>query len=154
MICLTVTDHICDKWQQVCSTCRTFISRVIGRVPLVEQERPTLGNFGGIRVAQSLVCVWYCADRRLFFSYWPLYCQSSDLLILVTYFSLFKHFLIKMMLSYLMADLWHLTKHGYSFVLLWSACSVDDSPMNLEPSNIHYAVVILWIWLITYSSCQ
>lgn len=35
-----------------------------------------------------------------------------------------------------------------------SACSVDDSPMKLEPPNFDHVVVILLIVLITYSSCQ
>lgn len=83
------------------------------------------------------------------------YCRSFDLLILINYpFSLFKHFLINMILH----ALWSTYDISQNMVtvlfLLWSACSVDDSPVKLEPANFDHVVVILLILLITYSSCQ
>jgi hypothetical protein len=40
-------------------------------------------SFSGVHVAQSLVCLVYCFVDHLVLSFWPLYCLSSDLRLLI-----------------------------------------------------------------------
>ena len=67
-----------------------FVTSFTRRVPLVEQELPTLPEplssppvFSGVRVARSLVLCVCFVDRCLYFFFWPL-CCLFDLRILIT----------------------------------------------------------------------
>jgi hypothetical protein len=64
------------------SRCITgFVTRLTRRVPLVEQELPTLPEhlssppvFSAVRVTRSLVLCVCFVDRCLYFLFWPLCC--------------------------------------------------------------------------------
>ena len=96
---LTATEYLCHKWPHICSTSRSFphswlitrfATRVIRRVPLVDDELPTLSEhmsstpgFNGVRVAWSLVlCVVYCSSLSLLFL--PMSCLSFELPLPIT----------------------------------------------------------------------
>jgi hypothetical protein len=72
-----------------------FVTRLKWRVPLVEQELPTLPDhlsspptFGGVRVTRSLVLyvcfVDHCLSFCIYFFIWPLCCLFFDIRILIT----------------------------------------------------------------------
>jgi len=71
-----------------------FVTRVRRWVPLVEQELFTLPEhlrsppvFSGVRFTRYLVlCVMFCRSLfvLLYFFFWPLFCLSFDLQILIT----------------------------------------------------------------------
>ena len=69
-----------------------FVTRLTRRMPLVEQELPTLPEdlssppvFSGVRVTRSLVLCVCFVDRCLSFSFWPLCCLFFfDVRILIT----------------------------------------------------------------------
>jgi hypothetical protein len=87
MTWLTVMEYLCHKWPWICSTCRKhfrsfshsrlitgFVTRLTRRVPLVEQELPTLLEhlssppvFSGVRVTWSLLLFVCFVDRFLSF---------------------------------------------------------------------------------------
>ena len=85
---LTITEHLCHKWQRICSTRRNtfrsffhawlitgFVTKVTPQVPIVEHELPTLPEhmnsspvFSEVRVTRSLVvCVMFCSSLSFFF---------------------------------------------------------------------------------------
>ena len=79
LTCVTFIEYLCYKWPRTCSTCRKhlpvfprswhhgFVTRLTGRVPLVEQELLTIPEhlssppvLSGVRVTRSLVlCVCF-----------------------------------------------------------------------------------------------
>jgi hypothetical protein len=96
--------YLCHKWPRICSTCRKhfshsglitgFVTRLTRRVPLVEQELPTLPEH--LSSLRFLLGSWYsifsfmCMFCRslfvlLYFFFWPLCCLFFfDLRILIT----------------------------------------------------------------------
>jgi hypothetical protein len=96
MICWTAMGYLCHNWPRICSTCRKpglflihdfitgFLTRLTWRVPLVEQELPTIPGhlsslpvFSGVRVTRSLVLYVCFVDRCLsfcLFFFWSLCC--------------------------------------------------------------------------------
>ena len=101
MTWLTVMEYLCHKWPRIYSTCPNtprsfphswliarFVTRLIRRVPLVEQELSTVQEhmssppmLSGVRVTRSLVICVCFVDRCL--SFCPFYfshcvfCASS-----------------------------------------------------------------------------
>jgi hypothetical protein len=67
-----------------------FVTKLARRVPLVEQELPTLPEhlrsppvFSGVRVTRSLVLYVCFVNRFLCFFFWPLRCLFFDIRILI-----------------------------------------------------------------------
>jgi hypothetical protein len=70
-----------------------FVTRVARRMPLVEQELPTIPEhlsspliFSGFRVSRSVFfCVLFCRSLFVLLSFfvWSLFCQSLDLRVLI-----------------------------------------------------------------------
>ena len=68
-----------------------FVTRLTQRVPVVEQELPTLPehlssppSFRGVRITRSLVLCVCLVDRWLSFFFWPLCCLFFDIRIRIT----------------------------------------------------------------------
>ena len=121
MTWLTVTDHLCHRWQRTCSVCSNHnpILSTFMIYHLVRNRSNTTGatyeagtaypsrapaftaDFSEVRVARSLVfCVMFCRSLFVLLSFfpWPLYCLPFfDVRLLVTplTYSNFRHFLLK-----------------------------------------------------------
>jgi len=124
MTYLTKTEYLCHKWPRICSTCRKtsrsfphsrltiwFVTRLTRRVPLVEQELPTLPEhlssppvFSEVRVTRILVLCICFVDRCLSFCRFVLFVLTIVLSVL----PLFDHCVVCSSIDGFLLPLWYL----------------------------------------------
>ena len=136
MTWLTAIEYLRHKWPRICSTCRKhffrsfprswlitgFVTRLTRRVPLAEQELPTLPEhlssppvFSGVRVTRSLVlyvcfvdhCLSFCTfsfGHSSIYGFWLLFWYLKNLLIKILPDSSLEFSCYSIFLSY---SMWH-----------------------------------------------
>jgi hypothetical protein len=149
MTWLAVMEYLCNKWPRICSTCRKhfplphswlitrFVTRLTQRVPLVEQELPTLPKHLSSPLVFSGVCVtlvlYVCFVDRclslLSFFFWP-WCSSFRFTDSDYHFGIFWPW----------CSSFRFTDSDYHFGIFWPWCS----SFRFTDSDYHFG--IFWPW--------